>query len=261
MSPANSSQEDDRLILDITPPQSLCSDPSASQTFILDNGDTISYSTYGPAFNDAIFLLHGWSGSRMHGLFFHSLAEELGARIICPDRPGIGLSTPSPNRTLLDYPNTIAQLARHLDLNTYRILGWSGGGPFVLACAQILSREQLLRVSVLAEMGSSDTSLDESEWVRGEEKKDLEDLFAADPGAMEVKIESLLLGSWGFDLKSLEAEVMLWYGTADINVSILVGREMAKKLKKAKLKEYEGIAYFTIFKHHAKEILRDLLQD
>ena len=179
MSPANSSQgkhdqqtelsstfllmtppEDDRLILDITPPQSLCSDPSASQTFILDNGDTISYSTYGPAFNDAIFLLHGWSGSRMHGLFFHSLAEELGARIICPDRPGIGLSTPSPNRTLLDYPNTIAQLARHLDLNTYRILGWSGGGPFVLACAQILSREQLLRVSVLAEMGSSDTSLD-----------------------------------------------------------------------------------------------------
>ena len=54
---------------------------------------------------------------------------------------------------------------------------------------------------------------------------------------------------------------MLWYGTADINVSILVGREMAKKLKKAKLKEYEGIAYFTIFKHHAKEILRDLLQD
>ena len=27
--------------------------------------------------------------------------------------------------------------------------------------------------------------------MRGEEKKDLEDLFAADPGAMEVKIESV----------------------------------------------------------------------
>lgn len=316
--------EDDHLIQDTKLPQSLCSDPSASQTFTLDNGDTIGYSTCGPASNDPIFLLHGWPGSRMHGLFFHSLAEELGAWIICPDRPGIGLSTPSPNRTLLDYPNIIAQLARHLGLNTYRILGWSGGGPFALACAKVLPREQLLRVGVLAGMGPADTGWDglrttnkilfrytisfpwlmrlllkwtivqkaqdpdpevlriymkgQVQWVRGQEKKDLEDLFAADPGAMEIKIESaresfrqgadgfiqegqLLLGPWGFELESLETEVMLWYGTADINVPILVGREMAKKLKKAKLKEYEGVTHFTIFKHHAKEILRDLLQD
>ena len=54
---------------------------------------------------------------------------------------------------------------------------------------------------------------------------------------------------------------MLWYGTADINVLILVGREMAKKLKKVKLKEYKGFTHFTIFKHHTKEILRHLLQD
>ena len=229
--------EDDHLIQDTTPPQSPCSEPSASQTFTLDNGDTIGYSTCGPASNDPIFLLHGWPGSRMTGLFFHSLAKELGARIICPDRPGIGLFTPSPGRTLLDYPNSIAQLARYLGLNTYRILGWSGGGPFALARAKALPREQLLRVGVLAGIGPADTGLDglrtaneflfrftmsfpwlmrlllkwttvrkaqdpdpevlrlymksQMEWMRGQEKKDLEDLFAADPGAMEIKVESV----------------------------------------------------------------------
>lgn len=260
----------------------------------------------------------------MDGLFFHSLAEKVGARIICPDRPGLGLSTPSPERKLLDYPESITQLARHLGLDYYRILGWSGGGPFALACAKAVPKEQLLRVGVLAGMGPADAGLDgvrimtkvflwitvwfpwlvrlllectlvrkaqnadpevlrhyvkgQRKWMRGQEKKDLEDLLAAIPGAMEIMTAStrehfrqgaegliqeakILMDSWGFELEDIEVEVKLWYGTADINVPIRMGREMAKKLKRAELKEYEGETHLTIFPHHGEEILRDFLKD
>lgn len=59
-------------------------------------------------------------------------AHRIGLRIICPDRPGIGLSTFDSSRTLLDYPSQIAQLAKHLGLESYRVMGGSGGGPYVL---------------------------------------------------------------------------------------------------------------------------------
>jgi pimeloyl-ACP methyl ester carboxylesterase len=38
------------------------------------------------------------------------------------DRPGIGWSSPQPERTLLDHPKDLEQLAKHLELNKYSIL-------------------------------------------------------------------------------------------------------------------------------------------
>ena len=96
----------------------------------------------------------------MDGLRLHSLAEKRGARVTCPDRPGTRVSTPSPDRKLLDHPESIIQLARHLHLNSYRTLGWSRGGSFPLASAKPLPKEQLLRVGVLAGTGPASFGLD-----------------------------------------------------------------------------------------------------
>jgi pimeloyl-ACP methyl ester carboxylesterase len=51
------------------------------------------------------------------------------------DRPGIGLSDFQPNRTLLDWADDISELAQTLRLDRFALLGWSAGGPYVLACA------------------------------------------------------------------------------------------------------------------------------
>lgn len=65
----------------------------------------------------------------------------------------------------------------------------------------------------------------------------MEDLLAAIPCAMGIMTDvprehfrqgaggpilegQVLMESWGFDLEDIEAEVMLWYGTAAINVII-----------------------------------------
>lgn len=55
-------------------------------------------------------------------------------------------------------------------------------------------------------------------------------------------------------MEEVEAEVMLWYWTADINAPVRVGR-------KAELKEYARETHFTIHGHHGQEILLDCLKD
>lgn len=103
-----------------------------TETFTLNNGDTLSFSTCGAPNASPLFYFHGQTGSRLQSLGFAESANNLGLRIICPDRPGIGLSTFNPRRRLLDYPAQIAQLARHLGLESYRVMGGSGGGPYAL---------------------------------------------------------------------------------------------------------------------------------
>lgn len=82
-----------------------------------------------------VFFFHGWPASRLQGAGFGPAAEELGARIIAPDRPGIGLSTFQPRRTLLDWPPLVRELAQKLGIERFRVLAISGGGPYGFATA------------------------------------------------------------------------------------------------------------------------------
>lgn len=85
-----------------------------------------------------IFFFHGWPASRLQGSGFNIEARTLGARIISPDRPGIGLSSYQAGRALLDWPPLMREMARLLDVERFRILAVSGGGPYALATAYAL---------------------------------------------------------------------------------------------------------------------------
>ena len=63
------------------------------------------------------------------------VATKLSVRIIAVDRPGSGLSTSKPGRTLLDWPDDIAELADRLGLSRFAVMGHSGGGAYAAACA------------------------------------------------------------------------------------------------------------------------------
>ena len=135
-------------------------DHQTDQTFTLSNNHTIGYSICGPKSSPPIFFLHGYPSSRFEGALLSKIANKVGARIISPDRPGIGLSTFDPHRKLLDYPKDISQLASHLGLKAYSVVGGSGGGPYALACAKVLPKSELKGVGVLAGVGPVDLGLD-----------------------------------------------------------------------------------------------------
>jgi pimeloyl-ACP methyl ester carboxylesterase len=55
--------------------------------------------------------------------------------MIAPDRPGYGLSDFQKDRTYLDWPDDVSELADHLGIDRFAVLGWSSGGPHAAAVA------------------------------------------------------------------------------------------------------------------------------
>ncbi|KPI44192.1 uncharacterized protein AB675_6456 [Cyphellophora attinorum] len=116
------------------------SPPSENNTFTTLTNRTISYARYGSPnpTSPTIIYLHGYPSSRYEASLLHHLAlrHNPPVRIIAPDRPGFGLTSPTPNRTIADYATIdLLPLIEHLSLSRFSILGLSGGGPYALAAA------------------------------------------------------------------------------------------------------------------------------
>jgi len=106
-----------------------------NQTFQLSDGRQLGFAEYGDPNGKPVFFFSGGPSTR---LFHHpdeSIATSLEARIITLDRPGYGLSSFQPGRTLLDWPEDVCELADSLGIKSFAIAGISAGGPYVAACA------------------------------------------------------------------------------------------------------------------------------
>lgn len=67
--------------------------------------------------------------------------------------------------------------------------------------------------------------------------------------------------NWGFRLEDIEAKrIRFFYGTADTNTPIRMGRYMQDRLKGATLKEFLGKTHFTIDDDKGEAILQGVLQ-
>ena len=95
----------------------------------------MGFAVYGDASGRAVFHFNGSGGSRLEHPADLSILTGLGIRYISTDRPGHGISDPQPDRRLLDWPDDVEQLADHLGISTFHVIGWSAGGPHALACA------------------------------------------------------------------------------------------------------------------------------
>lgn len=100
----------------------------------LDDGRTVSFGDVGPADGKPIMVCHSLPGARLLPAFAPALLDELGLRMITPDRPGFGFSEFVPRRTVADGARDVAVVADHLGLDTFHVFGVSAGCPYVLAC-------------------------------------------------------------------------------------------------------------------------------
>jgi len=128
-----------------------------TQTLELKDGRKLGYAEFGDLNGTPIFHFHGYVGSRLEAKLFAEKAKEHGVRVISVDRPGLGLSDFQPDRTLLDWPDDIIELADHLGLEKFAIEGISGGGPYAAACAYKIP-ERLTCCGIIAGMGPIDMS-------------------------------------------------------------------------------------------------------
>lgn len=100
--------------------QSYLDDNSAF--ILLADGRELGYAQYGVANGVPVICLHGLPGSRVDFARSDKAARAAGARIIAVDRPGIGLSSPHPEATMLSHAKDIESLATALGLSSYAVL-------------------------------------------------------------------------------------------------------------------------------------------
>ncbi len=127
------------------------------QQIKLGDGRNLAYSEYGAPDGRPVFYFHGHPGSRRDWPAFDQkdAAGALNARVIAIDRPGYGLSDFKPDRSILDWPDDVAELADALGLDRFAVLGISGGGPYAAACAfKIAAR--LTAAAIVCGMGPAE---------------------------------------------------------------------------------------------------------
>ena len=133
-------------------------DSRRNQTINLRDGRILGYAEYGDPDGVPVLFFHGTPGSRLMAVPAWN-DTSLGLRIIAPDRPGIGLSDWKPNRTILDWPDDVAELVDALGLYRFVVGGVSGGGPHSLACAYKLG-DRVIRAGVISGAAPIETAAD-----------------------------------------------------------------------------------------------------
>jgi pimeloyl-ACP methyl ester carboxylesterase len=121
------------------------------QTIFLPDGRRLGYLIVGEG--KPVIYFHGLPSSRLEALFLKKIISSKHLKIIGVDRPGFGLSTFVPNRRLRDFATDISFLADHLGIDKFALVGFSGGGHYVITCATLLA-ERVTRAMVISGLSS-----------------------------------------------------------------------------------------------------------
>ena len=130
---------------------------NTSQQIKLQDGRMLGYAEYGSPGGIPVFYFHGFPSSRLDWQLINddNLLSELNVRVIAPDRPGYGLSDYQRSRKMVDWPEDVIELANSLNIDSFAVLGISGGGPYAASCAFVI-QDRLVKTGIVCGMGSSD---------------------------------------------------------------------------------------------------------
>jgi len=90
-----------------------------------------------------VLFFHGAPMSRLHLAYLEERFLEESIRVVSPDRPSYGRSSPQPGRSMSDWASDVAALADALDIDRFVVAGHSSGGPYAVACAALLPQRVL----------------------------------------------------------------------------------------------------------------------
>ena len=115
----------------------------------LSDGRVLAFADVGEPGWPCAFFFHGAPASRLRVAYLESELRRRRVRVISPDRPGYGGSSPQPNRAMDDWAADVRELADAVGVPRFVVAGHSSGGPYALACAAEL-QERVIGALVLA---------------------------------------------------------------------------------------------------------------
>ena len=134
------------------------------------------------------FYFHGLPGSRIEPESADAVAKGLGIRIIALDRFGYGDSVSSNGCGLLQFSDSVAEIADALKLCRYSLFGFSSGAPYALACAS-KHGELIDKIAIVSSVADFATPVMQN--LDNPGFKPLCELAAADPGLARQQLEAL----------------------------------------------------------------------
>jgi pimeloyl-ACP methyl ester carboxylesterase len=130
-------------------------------TFELPDGRRLGFAEFGDPSGRPVLSCHGGLVCRLDVAGADDVARRLGVRLVSPDRPGVGRSTRSADRTIAGWVADAVALLEHLGLERVGVLGWSMGGPYALAlgarCPERVTRVCIVAGAVPAGWASAST--------------------------------------------------------------------------------------------------------
>ncbi|MET8150275.1 alpha/beta fold hydrolase [Actinoplanes sp. NPDC049668] len=137
----------------------------------------------------SVFLMHGTPGSRLGPKLRPSVLHQLGVRLVCYDRPGYSDSDRRPGRSVADAATDVEDIADHLGIEHFSVVGRSGGAPHALATAAVLG-DRVDRVAALVCLAPPNAvGLD---WFSGMTEANVREYSTADKDEAKL-VESLRL--------------------------------------------------------------------
>ena len=121
----------------------------------LRDGRGLAYAEYGTPAGKPVFYFHGFPGSRLGAQIADDAAGRLGLRVIALDRPGLGRSEFKAGRTIVDWVADVADATDGLKIDRFAVMGHSGGGPYVAACALKIP-QRLTAAAIVSGLGPLD---------------------------------------------------------------------------------------------------------
>jgi pimeloyl-ACP methyl ester carboxylesterase len=122
----------------VTEPSDDLTAPRLEGTFAV-GGRRLGFAEFGNPRGKAVLWMHGTPGARRQiPEPARLVAAELDLRIVGIDRPGVGSSTPHRYSCIRDFAGDVEPLLDALGIDEFAMIGLSGGGPYVLACAHAM---------------------------------------------------------------------------------------------------------------------------
>jgi pimeloyl-ACP methyl ester carboxylesterase len=241
------------------------------------SGRRVAFAEWGPRDGTPVVFHHGSPGSRR---FCPDVEAVVDAKILLLtiDRPGYGGTDPleeqESTRAVAADTLVVADL---LGIEDFSVVGWSGGGPYALACAALApervrhaaivsspappEREDIrVDVDALAHWVGREEALlgavlgPGDEWVR--ERRDLTEAFVTSvrEGWRQgvrgfADDESTRRRSWGFTLADVHTPTDVWHGGKDAEIPLAEARRLAHGLPRGRLTVVPDAGHWVAVSH------------
>lgn len=220
----------------------------------LPDGRRLAYTDTGGR-GAPVLYMHGIPGSRMPDALFVQLAGQMNLRLITPERPGFGLSTHDPGRSIRSWAADVHTLLAGLFIRKTALLGHAGGVPYALSVASALpdrvTRVALVsgftpdasvtpfpddalreRAAALASERPTDSVMDRMivATLAGREDGD----YVAGVAGYLLDY-ALLADDWGLPLHDIHSPAAVWHGENDERYPLATAGALADALPHARL--------------------------